>query len=112
MNSPHTGSSLIEVLISLLLLSFIMLFFDAAEVFSFKKNRDAFYFSVAVNQVYSMKERLLALKSYAGLTEQLQIWNLQNKELLPQATGTVTQKKIILNWGKHECITEEITPQV
>ena len=108
MKSPHSGFSLIEVLVSLLLLSFILLSFDAAEIVAFRKSRDAYYFSIAVNQLNAMKERLRVFKNHSGLEQQIELWNLQNQEVLPQGKGIVTEQQIKINWGNNACLTEKI----
>jgi len=108
MKPPHSGFSLIEVLVSLLLLSFILLSFDSAEIAAFQKTRDAYYFSIAINQLNSMKERFRVFKNHSELEQEIKLWNLQNQEILPKGKGTVTAQQIKINWGNDACLTEEM----
>ena len=106
------GFSFIEVLVSLLLLSIILLGFDAAELFSLRTTREAYYFNVATHQLNAMTERLIALDHYHGLEQQVVIWNEQNKEILPKGRGKVEghfpNYLITVCWGKSECLKEKM----
>lgn len=99
MKKGCSGFSLIEVLISLLILSLILLGFDAMEISALRLNREAYLFSVAENQLNSMIERLRA-----GAINEIEIWNQQNKELLPEGRGSVSGQYpeflITLFWGE------------
>ncbi len=103
------GFSLIEVLISLLLLSLILLGFDAMEIFALRENRAAYYFSVATNQLNTMLECLRALNSRDGLAQQIAIWNQQNQDVLPNGIGVVVGSypmyTVTIYWGEiqHSC---------
>ena len=101
--------SLIEILVSLLILSLILLGFDAAEVYSFHKTEEAYFFNVAVNQLQEITERLTALGSYDGLDQQVALWNLHNQAVLPQGKGSITKSvQLKINWGKNSCLTEDL----
>lgn len=104
--------SLIEVLISLLLLSLILLGFDAMEIFALRENRAAYYFSVATNQLNSMIERLSALNSRDGLDQQVVIWNQQNQDVLPSGIGVVAgsypRYTITIYWGEAQRACEKM----
>ncbi|MHB1948439.1 MAG: type IV pilus modification PilV family protein [Gammaproteobacteria bacterium] len=95
------GFTLIEVLISLLILSFILLGFDAMQLTSMRENRNAYYFSMAQNQLNSMIERLHAQPLSL---DQIAIWNQQNQQVLPNGTGYVQGHfpcyKITIFWGE------------
>jgi type IV pilus assembly protein PilV len=108
----YQGFTLIEVLISLVLLSFIVLGFDVMELYSLRATRTAYYFYVATNQFISMTERLRALGQYDGINEQITIWNLQNKQLLPAGEGTVTghfpHYTLTIYWGGFPHICNQI----
>lgn len=97
------GFSLIEVLISLLLISFILLGLDAIQIYSLKQARIAYYFSIASHQINNMTERLITLQHHADLTEQIALWNRENSAVLPNSLGTVSgafpHYIITLNWG-------------
>lgn len=87
MKKSLSGFSLIEVLISLLILSFILLGFDAMEIYALRENRKAYFFSVAENQLHSFVERLRAHGSKMDINQQVMIWNKQNKVVLPDGKG-------------------------
>lgn len=100
------GFTLIEVLVSLLLLALMLLGFEAMQIYSLRETRAAFYFAVATNQLTAMVERLRALKEYEGLDKQISIWNSQNQEILPQGLGVVSgiypSYTITIYWGKQQ----------
>lgn len=103
MKKRSLGASLIEVLVSLLILSCILLGFDAMEANALRMNHSAYFFSVAANQLHSMAERIYA-NAPQDLTSQISSWNQQNQVLLPQGIGTVTDAYphyvITLSWGE------------
>jgi prepilin-type N-terminal cleavage/methylation domain-containing protein len=108
MYKKSAGFSLIEVLISLLIFSLVLLGWDALGIYSYKTSRDAYFFSVALNQLEEMSERLYALKQFDGLSEQIILWNQHNQEILPQGSGEVAgvypYYLITLHWGDNfEC---------
>lgn len=93
------GYSLMEVLICFLILSFIMVIFNSTQVTSLKKMRDAYFFSQAENQITNFINT-----SFLSLAE----WNKQNREVLPEGTGTKTQNKVALFWnGKQKQCHQE-----
>lgn len=108
---PLLGFSLIEVLTSLLLLALILLGVDAMQMFSLRENRNAYYFSVAENQLNSMVEQLGELKSPQDLSQLITIWNQENHSVLPLGKGYVMGNfpnyKLTIFWGdkttKHLC---------
>ncbi len=100
MQSAIHGFNLIEVLVSLFILSLVLLNFDAMEIFSIRENRNAYFFSVAENQLNSMVERLKAFDKKIDLEKQLAIWNQQNRTVLPQGIGFVKGNQISIFWGK------------
>jgi len=103
------GFTLIEVLISLILLSLLLLGFDAMEIDSLRSTRAAYYFYLATQQLIAMTDRLRALGANQSLNEQVAIWNLQNQDLLPAGRGTVSGSYpsyiLAVYWGKflQEC---------
>jgi prepilin-type N-terminal cleavage/methylation domain-containing protein len=101
--SNRYGFSLIEVLISLLLLSCIFIGFDVFCTHSVKGMRHVFYFIQAVNQIASMEERLRALDNHVGLNEQISAWNRENAIVLPKGIGEVTgiypKYTLMIYWG-------------
>jgi hypothetical protein len=98
------GFSLLEVLVSLLLLAFIILGFDAMQVYSLRSVRNSYYLNIATGQLNNMAERLHALGENSGLEQQIQIWNKENQQLLPKGKGLVVGHypfyEIILYWGE------------
>jgi hypothetical protein len=125
--TPHflAGFSLMEVLISLLLLSFILLGFDATEVVALRTIRAAYYFDIANHQLNNMVERLYLINNDSDVLQQVAIWNAENKIVLPQGMGEVTGHFPVLTvtiyWGEmihpcqenqfgnSGCLTENIT---
>lgn len=111
--SYFSGFTLIEVLISLFLLSLILLGLDAMEVFALRENRAAFYFLTAENQIDAMVERLYALNTQENLAEQVSIWNQQNQEVLPLGTGSVSgyfpSYTLKIEWDGKYAIKKQVT---
>ena len=116
---PH-GFSVIEVLISLLILSLILLGFDAMQIASLRRCQQAYFFSVAEQQLVAMSERL---QSFSEITKQIAIWNQQNQQLLPNGlgviSGTYPDYQLSIFWGekmhpddcqagKTKCLTIEV----
>ncbi|MBV8802546.1 MAG: hypothetical protein JO131_06220 [Gammaproteobacteria bacterium] len=107
------GFSLIEVLISLLLLSFILLGFDATEIYSIRSSRAAYYLDIANTQINNMSERLGMLENYSDISSQMTIWNNENQIVLPQGRGQVIghfpDYTIIIYWGNiQSCASNQI----
>lgn len=92
MKAINLGVSLLEVLISLFILSFILLGLDAMEITALRDCRVAYYFTIATQQIQNIHERLYALKDKQSFSEQIDVWNKQNQELLPNGRGEVTGK--------------------
>lgn len=99
------GFSLIEVLVSLLLISLILFGLDATELYALKEAKIAWFYSVAANQISNARERLAALKSDEGIENELAEWNLENQIVLPLGSGNITGSfpnyRIIIHWGNH-----------
>lgn len=102
MNLSKLGTSLIEVMISLLLLSIFLFGLDATQITALSHTKAAYFFSVAVQQVKQMGERLIACKKN-HCDQQITLWNQQNAEVLPQGRGKVSGSYpdylITLFWG-------------
>lgn len=71
---------------------------------SLRETQSAYDYSVAALQLNAMTERLRALDRGGGLQEQITIWNLQNKQILPQGKGEVSGDTIKITWGRNECL--------
>jgi hypothetical protein len=97
------GFSLIEVLVSLLLLMVLLFSVDAMEVTALRDNRSAYFFGVGVNQINNMTEFLQTLGNKSGLSEQVALWNQDNSIVLPQGFGSVRGNypnyKLEIFWG-------------
>ncbi len=106
------GFTLLEVLISLVLLSFILLGFDEMEIYSLRSTCAAYYFHLATEQLNSMIERLHTVGMRPSINEQIEIWNSQNKQLLPAGEGEVIGNypnyTITVYWGDAPHICQEI----
>jgi prepilin-type N-terminal cleavage/methylation domain-containing protein len=102
--SYAAGFSLIEVLVSLLLLAFILLGFDATELFSVRAIRAAYYFEVATTQLNNMVERLQIAAPVNAVEQAELIWNSENKVVLPQGRGQVAGEypdyQLTIYWGQ------------
>jgi prepilin-type N-terminal cleavage/methylation domain-containing protein len=110
-----SGFSLIEVLVSLLLISFILLGFNSTEVSSMSAIRDAYQFNLANHQLNNITERLRILKQYPGIEQQVAEWNTENQMILPQGKGEVEghfpEYTISIRWGEQElpCQQNQLT---
>lgn len=98
------GFTLIEVLISLFILSFILLGFNGMLLQTKRHSYADYYFAIASQQMITIVERLYALKDAEGINDQIVTWNAQNSQLLPNGEGTVEGSypsyTVILHWGK------------
>lgn len=124
------GFGLLEVLISLVILSVGLLALAALHLYALRANHSAFLRAMAMNQVASISERMRAnysavkLGAYNHLTPNNKIrpqctlcstseiaeidaydWNATNQTLLPSGQGEVigdgTHFKIIVRWDNH-----------
>ena len=106
--SSTSGLSLIEILVSLVLLSILLLAIDATQLFALQTTKSAYYFSVAIQQLHVIAARLTMVKGQSTET-QLSIWNQQNRDVLPQGygiiKGTYPTYQAIIFWGKHSSNT-------
>lgn len=108
------GVSLIEVLISLLLLSIVLFGLDAGQIYANKELKNAYFFSTGINQMHNAIERLLTLRDQTGLEQQIASWNKENQIVLPEGLGTITGRfpdyLITLSWGNasEPCVKQQI----
>ena len=99
------GFSLIEVLISLLLISLILLGLDAMQYASLRQIKETYFLHVASNQLQNLKERLFVSQQ----SPQIFLWNEENKKVLPAGFGTLSGEFpnyiLTIYWGKktHQC---------
>jgi prepilin-type N-terminal cleavage/methylation domain-containing protein len=100
-NNSLSGFSLIEVLVSLLLLAILFLGLEGGEIYALRESRNAWIVSIAVRQLENMTERLSVSND---VDNQLVHWNEENAHVLPQGRGTVTGQSpiyvISIYWGE------------
>lgn len=113
----QTGSSFIEILVSLSLLSLMLLGLDAMEIISLQESQSDYYFSIAKQQVRVMTEGIHAIKNQTSLNPFILFWNKQNQSSLPKGrgmvTGTYPHYAITIFWGdktESSCIKNHIGP--
>jgi len=101
--SQQFGWSFIEMIISLFLLSLALLGLDAMTLTALREAKTAYYYSVATQQILNMNERLSRIKSFPSADE-IQSWNDENQEMLPNGKGTVERQfshiNITILWGE------------
>lgn len=99
------GASLIEVLISFFIFSLLLLGLDAMQITALRQAKANYYFNVATQQLQAMTEYLSIIKE-DNWQSQFQLWNKQNKELLPQGRGTIQGQypsySLAIFWGKEK----------
>jgi Tfp pilus assembly protein PilV len=99
----HVGFSFIEMMVSMLLLSLALLGLDAMTFSALREAKIAYYLSVANQQLLNMSE-LVKMKKSIPSSEEIRLWNEQNKEMLPQGRGKVNAQassiQIAIFWGK------------
>lgn len=109
------GVTLIEVLISLLILMLALLGFDAMLLDASQKMRNAYYFTLATDQIISIAEWLHGHTKDQS-TDHLQQWNQEIQSFLPAGQGILSDKgshyQITLFWGQktHQRICKEDHP--
>lgn len=103
------GFTLLEVLVTLFILSLLLLALNAMQLTALRNTTSAYYFSVATEQLQSMAERLEATHGNPSSLQLLK-WNEQNKTILPEGVGMIREMApdtaLILSWGKinaNEC---------
>lgn len=105
--TKSTGYTFLEVMISLLLFSLILLGFNAMQMQALQETQEAYYYTVAALQWNAMADRLRALDKQAGLDNQIKIWNNENKILLNakgEVIGQYPSYTIKLNWGQNKSL--------
>lgn len=93
---PHKGLTLIEVLISLFILSIGLLAILKTQVYSLQAVNNAYYTSQAIMRTESLKALYsIQAKNFANL---YQHWQRMNAKLLPQTTSLLTGNELSLSW--------------
>lgn len=111
------GFSFIEILISMLLLSLIFLGMDGAGVYALHNDKNAWVYRVAFNQLSNMTERLRVVgDDNQYLKQQIEVWNRQNAEILPNGKGTVIGEYpsyiVSVSWGEVNDIKTSIQEKI
>ena len=123
-DDPVIGFTLLEVLVSLLLLAMMLLGLDAMQLTTLKEARTAYYFAVATQQLTNFTEQLL-LAPQGDVPSLLLEWNQQNQHVLPRGRGSLRghfpDYQLAIFWGatlsgecntpllgKNGCLTEKI----
>lgn len=103
------GSSFIEILVSLFIISVMLLGLDSLQLVILQHMKSANYSITAIEQLVSMKERISSV-SDNEIENQYMLWNRQNKQLLPSGRGLLTgqnpEYKLSIFWGnnnENEC---------
>lgn len=108
------GFSLIEVLITLFILSLGLLGIAGLELTALRNTQDIYLQSVASTQLTAMAERLRANQSHAAQVLECERWNIENQRLLPQAKGICVCQNatctLTLNW--HDFVPRTLTLQL
>ena len=104
------GLTLLEVMISLLLLSIILCGMDGLAISSLRQTRHSYLLQVALNEGQSMRDYLLACTAQTDIESAQQRWQQQIAALLPGGkefiVGHYPYFSIMLAWddeGKKQC---------
>jgi type IV pilus modification protein PilV len=99
------GFSLLEVLISLFIISLGLLGIAGLEIIAFRDTQEAYYQSVAIAQLTSMFERFQANLSNNGRTQECHLWSRNGLLLLPNASAECNCAahlcRVALTWYLH-----------
>lgn len=100
------GFTMLEVLISLVILTFMLFGFEAMQVYALRQTRAAYDFSVATNQLYAMVERLTVLQANQAIATEIDRWNQENRVVLPSGIGYVSgvypHYHLSIVWGDYQ----------
>lgn len=83
------GFSLIEVMMSLFLISSSLVFLLKEEVRLGVVMKEQFFETIALCQALEIRERLRANQSSDYQSREINEWNVENKQLLPSGKGEV-----------------------
>jgi len=102
MLTSHKGSSFIEILISLLLISSLAIGMDMMQVNALRKSLSSYYFAIATQQLANITEKLSVYHS-TDLSDLIEHWNQQNQIVLPQGKGSINgifpNSEAVIFWG-------------
>ena len=101
----YIGFTLIEVLMSLFILSCALLELDMMLLTAKKAAKGSFYLNIAEQQIENMKERIYIYKNN-DLHEKIIEWNQENKKILPNGHGIIQKQdhryRLSLFWGEKD----------
>ncbi len=93
----------IEVLVSMVILSLMLLGLDALQLTTLKEAKANYYLSTAIFQLENLANRLKIMDE-SDWDNQLIEWNQENQLVLPQGRGTLkktdTTTEISIFWGE------------
>jgi prepilin-type N-terminal cleavage/methylation domain-containing protein len=96
------GFTFIEIITSLLLLCILLMGADAFQLETLRSVKANFYAFLANNQLINLVEKCHASRQLS--MNDIEVWNQQNKTLLPNGVGEVhgqcPQMKLTIFWGK------------
>lgn len=96
------GSSFIEITISMVLLSIILLGFDGMQIIALREAKSAYYYTVAMQQLHTMLDQL-EISDGNDMPQSLLLWNKQNREVLPDGYGVMchanNHRTLAIFWG-------------
>ncbi len=87
--------SLVEVIVSLVILSLLLFSLNASQLIVLKKTQGVYYFNVAA---YRIEQWLVGVDEWTD-------WQEENKRYLPQAVSLIKENSMVISWGgmKGEC---------
>lgn len=94
------GFNLIEILISLFIISLALLGLDAISIHTLRDTKTTYYFNAAIQQLNNLIEQL-NITSQDELQNILNNWNKQNQEILPHGHGAIINNRAIIYWGNY-----------
>jgi Tfp pilus assembly protein PilV len=94
--AKQAGISLLEILMSLLLLSLGLLALIRLQLLALQQTDHALLQSIAVTQLQSMADKL-AIQAIDPVASLMQ-WNIENARLLPAGKGGVNESEIYIMW--------------
>lgn len=88
--SQQAGSSLIEIVISIFLLSFMVLGLETMQLTALRIAKENYFFALGMQQI---------LNGIALNLDELNTWKEKNQTLLPNGLGEKLDHKITISWG-------------
>lgn len=115
MKKYYSGIAMIEVLISMGLISLVLLSLLSYQINAFKNSQVTNFKNIASAQLINFSEMLLMNKTTGARDKAFLAWNKENRNLLPQGEGEYDQLDdhicdIAVNWffKKNETISIQV----